>query len=301
MSVASEIERIKGNIASAYTAASGKGATMPDVQNSANLAGCIDTITGGGEPVEKTKLGVTVDVFLGDVDENGVLKNASGTGVVNFAGVKEIYEAVLSGVFKQKKNITGANLSGVETIRSEGLRETFYNSGVSGFIDLGSLKTLGIYGLYSCFTNCSGITGVDLNSLEKITSYSLYQAFYGCSGLSGRIDLSSLTYVDTQGMNNAFRGCAKVTEIDVSSLATLGNGAMYNAFNGTSISKISFPSLISVASMSLSSSATSGGAFSNCSLLTEIHFRVDMQATIEAMTGYANKFGATNATIYFDL
>ena len=48
MSVASEIERIKGNIASAYTAASGKGATMPDVQNSANLAGCIDTITGGG-------------------------------------------------------------------------------------------------------------------------------------------------------------------------------------------------------------------------------------------------------------
>ena len=48
MSVASEIERIKGNIASAYTAASGKGATMPAVQNSANLAGCIDTITGGG-------------------------------------------------------------------------------------------------------------------------------------------------------------------------------------------------------------------------------------------------------------
>ena len=51
MSVADEITRIKGNIASAYTAASGKGATMPAVQNSANLSGCIDSITtGGGEP-----------------------------------------------------------------------------------------------------------------------------------------------------------------------------------------------------------------------------------------------------------
>lgn len=54
MSIQTEIDRIKGNIASAYTAASGKGATLPDVQNSANLAGCIDTITGGGgEPAEE--------------------------------------------------------------------------------------------------------------------------------------------------------------------------------------------------------------------------------------------------------
>lgn len=51
MSVADEIARIKGNIASAYTAAGGKGATLPAVQNSANLAGCIDTITGGGGEV----------------------------------------------------------------------------------------------------------------------------------------------------------------------------------------------------------------------------------------------------------
>ena len=48
MSIVDEIARIKGNIASAYTVAGGKGATLPAVQNSANLAGCIDTITGGG-------------------------------------------------------------------------------------------------------------------------------------------------------------------------------------------------------------------------------------------------------------
>lgn len=50
MSIASEITRINGNIAAAYTALDGKGATLPasGSQNSANLADTIDTITAGG-------------------------------------------------------------------------------------------------------------------------------------------------------------------------------------------------------------------------------------------------------------
>lgn len=48
MSIASEITRINNNIASAYTACNNKGATMPATQNSANLATCISSITGGG-------------------------------------------------------------------------------------------------------------------------------------------------------------------------------------------------------------------------------------------------------------
>lgn len=48
MSIASEITRISENIAAAYTALDGKGATLPATQNSANLADTIDTITTGG-------------------------------------------------------------------------------------------------------------------------------------------------------------------------------------------------------------------------------------------------------------
>lgn len=48
MSIASEITRIKNAVASAYTSCNAKGATMPAVQNVANLAPTIDTITGGG-------------------------------------------------------------------------------------------------------------------------------------------------------------------------------------------------------------------------------------------------------------
>lgn len=49
MSIASEITRISGNIADAYTSLNAKGATMPATQNSANLADTIDSVpTGGG-------------------------------------------------------------------------------------------------------------------------------------------------------------------------------------------------------------------------------------------------------------
>lgn len=48
MSITTEIERIKTNIANAYTVCEGKGATLPTTLNSENLSNCISSITGGG-------------------------------------------------------------------------------------------------------------------------------------------------------------------------------------------------------------------------------------------------------------
>ena len=48
MTVASEIQRIEGNISAAYTAADAKGATILATENSDNLATCIASIPSGG-------------------------------------------------------------------------------------------------------------------------------------------------------------------------------------------------------------------------------------------------------------
>lgn len=48
MTIASEITRIKTNIENTYTALEEKGATMPEVQNSANLADTVATVNSGG-------------------------------------------------------------------------------------------------------------------------------------------------------------------------------------------------------------------------------------------------------------
>ena len=56
MSISSEIQRIQTNIANAYTVAGNKGATIPQSQNSANLATTIQSIpTGGSTPSVKRK------------------------------------------------------------------------------------------------------------------------------------------------------------------------------------------------------------------------------------------------------
>lgn len=48
MSIASEITRIKNNIEDAYTECENKGATLPETENSANLADTIASIPSGG-------------------------------------------------------------------------------------------------------------------------------------------------------------------------------------------------------------------------------------------------------------
>ncbi|MBR1600792.1 MAG: hypothetical protein IJ677_04365 [Alphaproteobacteria bacterium] len=48
MTIVSEINRIKNNITGAYTALSAKGATMPETQNSANLATTVASVPAGG-------------------------------------------------------------------------------------------------------------------------------------------------------------------------------------------------------------------------------------------------------------
>lgn len=48
MSIASAIQTKQQQVAAAYTAASGKGATMPATENLTNLATCIGSIPAGG-------------------------------------------------------------------------------------------------------------------------------------------------------------------------------------------------------------------------------------------------------------
>lgn len=76
MSVVTQVERIKGNIASAYAKAGEKGAELPEVQNSANLAAAIETIPSGG--------GLPEDVFTISVESgNPEGGSVSGGGIVS--------------------------------------------------------------------------------------------------------------------------------------------------------------------------------------------------------------------------
>lgn len=163
-------------------------------------------------------------------------------------------------------------------------------------LNFAGIREIGEDALYYAFYENTSIISVDLSSLESVGNFGMYYAFHGCEGITGALDLSSLQTVGSGGMNSAFRICQGVTSVDLSSLQSVGRGGLSSVFRScTGITKISFPSLTSVQNDSLSY------AFNSCTNLTEIHFRADMQATIEAMSQYSSKWGATNATIHFDL
>ena len=252
-----------------------KGVSVSDSDTFSSYATKIGQISGGGG-APATKFCATVDVWIGDVDANGVLNEPTWTGALNFAGVKEIGSNGLPYAFYKRYGITSVDLSSLQSVGVNGLLYAFYYcSGITGALDLSSLQSVGDYGLDNAFSVCSGITGaLDLSSLQSVGDYGLDNAFSVCSGITG-VDLSSLQSVGVRGLQSAFYGCKKIVAV-------------------------SFPALTDVQTDSFGSS-TINGVFRDCTAMTEIHFRADMQATIEAMSQYANKWGATNATIYFDL
>lgn len=120
--------------------------------------------------------------------------------------------------------------------------------------------------------------------------------FAKCTGLTGNISFPVLTSIGDYGLFYIFGDCTEITNINFPSLTSTDYAAMMNAFdNCTGITKVSFPSLIDVGESGLYDT------FSGCTNLMEIHFRADAKSNIESNYDYESKFGASNATIYFDL
>ena len=274
MSVADQINRIKTNIANTYTAAQAKGATMPQTQNSDNLAACVQSITTGGGG-GSTQFGLTAEQMLGTLDGEGNLTYPTLPSIT-FTGLKSIPTNGFYYKFYRRNFETGATVSfpDLTNIAASSMQNCFSNCASLTNVDLSALTTVDNNGMNNCFSSCNSLTSVDLSALTTVGSYGLALCFGYCNSLTS-VDLSALTTVDNSGMQSCFSGCSSLTTI-------------------------SFSSLINVSTDSFGT-GTYNYCFYNCTALTEIHFRADAQTAIEAMTGYADKWGATSSTIYFDL
>ena len=111
MTIASEITRIKNNIAGAYAALSAKGATMPATQNSANLATTVVSVPeGAGETITVTN-NSSYDRITGE--KVWLNKSGNNYSIINYASA-DIYSLI--GTCKQ--NIAIGASGSVETLDS---------------------------------------------------------------------------------------------------------------------------------------------------------------------------------------
>lgn len=256
------------------TAIEAKGVPVGDAPF-AEYSGKIDAIEGGEKGL--AKYGVSYD----------------NTREVTAAGVLQI---------KQTKNIKfDINLTGIKKIGDNALNGLVTGCG-GGTVTLYApdLEEVGTSGLRGVMDNSVG-RSVFLPKLKTVKNYGCYRACFGIK-TQEVLDLSSVETVMHAGMQEFATNASDVTTVLLDSLVSAGNYSFAWAFARTGIKSISFPMLVTAEkdAFVLSSSGTNP-IFDGCSALTEIHFREDFRETAETMYGYSTKWGATNATIYFDL
>ena len=180
------------------------------------------------------------------------------------------------GAFAFCKSLSGVHLGAVEQIEDFAFYhcESLCDDHILAFP---SCKQIGMFAFAHAYIDfISDVT------FPLVTTVG-YNAFYSCTKLR-EVTLPACTYV--QGY--AFCNCSQLVSIDLPACRTIDN----YAFQGcSSLSSIDLPACRNMDSE----------VFKSCDALTEIHFAAANQATIEALSGYSSKFGATNATIYFDL
>ena len=209
---------------------------------------------------------------IGEISGGGAPATKYGCSIDNILGnVDE------KGAYQTPTEPFTLDMSSVKSLPNNALFYKFYQSNATGALIIGLEGDLsGRSAMNSCFSWCTGLTSVDLSSLTTISG--------------------------DNAMRNCFFICNSMISITLSALTTIsGSTAMRGCFtNCAAMTTISFPALTSIASNAFGISSSSY-IFFGCTALTEIHFRADMQATIEAMSGYANKWGASSSTIFFDL
>lgn len=277
MTIASEIQRIKNNIANAYSACEEKGATLPATQNSANLSSTINSIEGGGMA---EKYGITVDNFLGDVDSTGKLLLPT-SGTLNAVGIKKVDDYALSCKF-------GGNAWG--TSRAQGLAHIIFPD----------LTYIGNAGFGYFYTYSTDLETVSFPELLQIGQCGMQSAFQNNSKLRSalfpKLKICSGMYSSLSG---TFSNCPKLEEVNFDSLETLTQSALSSAFSSCSkLKTLSFPSL------NKNSFGNDTNQFqSMLSGVTgcTVHFPIRIKKTIGNWSDVISGFSGTNTVILFDL
>lgn len=277
MSISSAIATKQQQVADSYTAVSDKGGTLPQTQNLTNLATAISSIPSGGGT--SSKYGINLDNLIGDIDSNGNLTTATEATHISFDGVQGLENYALAYMFYQK-NVESVLFPDLITISgSSGLNNTFYG--------------------------CKNLTSIIFPNLITISgSMSMYNAFYMCTALTSVTFPKLTTISGGSALNYTFSGCTALTSVTFPELATISSSstALSSTFSSClKLARIDFPKLTTISSTTAFGSSSYSYIFYGCSALKQIHFKSTAQSVIKGLNGYSTKWGATNATIYFDL
>lgn len=292
---------------SAVTSSIDSNISAENIKKDVTILGVTGSYEGSGG--SETKFGLGIDSFIGDT-VNGVLQapTLEETDLV-FDDVTDLGFNALAYAF-YGKNITSVTFPDLVNITNgmQGLMNAFRQCDLLTSISFPLLETVSAWtALSGAFSDNWMSENTLLVSFPELTTVSGTEAF--SSAFNNNYALKSISFPELTTISgerafmSTFSYCRYLTSVSFPKLTTIGQYSMISTFAGCqSLTRIDFPSLTSVQINSFQDSSDSWEKiFRDCSSLTEIHFRTDMANVIPNMYGYLDKWGASNATIYFDL
>lgn len=149
----------------------------------------------------------------------------------------------------------------------------------------------------------TGQADIVFTGVQDVSNMGLSYAFYGKSSVK-TLTFPNLTQISgSSGLSSMFTNCTSLTSASFPELTTISGGqALSSCFYGcTKLASISFPKLTTISNNTAFGNSTYNYMFYNCTALRQIHFKSTASSAVMATSGYSTKWGATNATIYFDL
>lgn len=247
--------------------------------------------------VAKTKFGLSIDNFIGDVDANGVLQAPTGDFVLDLTGLTKIGENGFRGLFAQNQRVTGVVANDVTEILDLGMAYAFTDSANVSTFEFNGLVEINVKSVFYG-VNKTGNTKLvpHFNSLKSINGLGVFKDAFSSARINPDETFPVLEYVAGVNAFYNFRTYTAGEIITFSTIKTIvGSKATYDCIFGSIAKKNivwNFPSATSFTGYIWNSTSSYPG---------EIHFAAANQAAIEACSGYANKWGFAGATIYFDL
>lgn len=296
-----------------------------------NIYAGVATSGSGGGGGSSTKYGATVENFLGDVNENGILQFPSLAEPSNlvFTGVKGIVSLGMEEHFLNNNSIGSVSFPDLEILnQTKAMSKAFSGSTSITSASFAKLATIsGQSAFDETFGSCTNLTTVSFPELTTVSgTYGMRNGLY-MSGVTS-VSFPKLTTVSGMyGMQNLCSGCGNLATISFPALTTLsGYQALNHAFYGSKIVQAEFPVLSDVTGQQCLSEL-----FSYCTLIQSVsfpaltsasfgsytnqfhnmlyfqvkdctvHFPSNLQSVIGSWTDVTAGFGGTNTTVLYDL
>ena len=315
MSIATAITNLQGKIANAYTAIENKGGTLPATQDAENLSATIEAMpTGGGGPDYGT--GGLSNIFYTPNGDGENMKWFGNVSSITFTGIKSIADMNFAFYNNNGVYLKSVSFPDLEVLSGDSSwsNSFYFNRNLSSITFPKVSAIVNANNLFSnAFTNCYNLSSLSFPEVKYIIGGSSSYATNGIfgtynSGYIKEVSFPKLEYVD-KGCPLRMNTLTSITQLTFPELT-----AVYCSISSVSSDagfsqngKITALYLPKLSVMTTSAPGTPNPAndlstiFSGCGNLVEIHFGAANESILTAATGYATKWGASNATIYFDL